>query len=122
MKVDPNAEKPLFLQIAEQIEDAIFTGALAEEAQVPSTNEISALLKLNPHTVLKGVNLLVEEGLLYKKRGLGMFVCAGALSRICEKRRAAFFAQFVSPLAQEAHKLHLPKETVLELVERSFEQ
>ena len=74
MNVNPNIDKPIFLQIAEQLEDSIFTGAFPEETQIPSTNEISALLSINPHTVLKGMNVLVDGGIIYKKRGLGMFV------------------------------------------------
>ena len=60
MHIDTNADKPIFIQIAEQLEDAIFTGTFPEETKIPSTNEISALLNINPHTVLKGMNMLVE--------------------------------------------------------------
>ena len=62
MNVNPNIDKPIFIQIAEQLEDSIFTGVFPEETQIPSTNEISALLSINPHTVLKGMNVLVEKG------------------------------------------------------------
>ena len=82
MTIDPTSEKPIFLQIAEQLEDAIFTGIYPEGEKVPSTNEIAALLAINPHTVLKGMNLLVDEGIIYKKRGLGMFVSDGAVAVI----------------------------------------
>lgn len=54
MHINPNIEKPIFIQIAEQLEDSIFTGVFPEETKIPSTNEISALLSINPHTVLKG--------------------------------------------------------------------
>ena len=57
MNINPNIEKPIFIQIAEQLEDSIFTGIFPEETKIPSTNEISALLNINPHTVLKGMNL-----------------------------------------------------------------
>ncbi len=67
LNINPNTEKPIFLQIAEQLEDSIFTGIFPEETKVPSTNEISALLGINPHTVLKGLSMLVDEGILYKK-------------------------------------------------------
>ena len=69
MRINPNSEKPIFMQIAEQLEDAIFTGIYPEESKVPSTNEIAALFNINPHTVLKGMNLLVDEAIIYKKRG-----------------------------------------------------
>lgn len=74
MHINPNIEKPIFIQIAEQLEDSIFTKVFPEETKIPSTNELSSLLNINHHTVLKGMNLLVDEEIIYKKRGLGMFV------------------------------------------------
>ena len=76
--------RPLFLQIAEQIENDIIDGALPEESQVPSTNEFAAFHRINPATAGKGVNLLVDDGVLYKKRGIGMFVAEGARDRLVE--------------------------------------
>ena len=76
MHIDTNADKPIFIQIAEQLEDAIFTGTFPEETKIPSTNEISALLNINPHTVLKGMNMLVDEEVIIKKR-LRMYVREG---------------------------------------------
>lgn len=67
MNLDFENEMPLFLQIAKELEDAIFTGAFPEETQIPSTTDISVTYKINPATVLKGVNILVEEGVAYKK-------------------------------------------------------
>ena len=121
MHIDTNnLEKPIFLQIAEQIEDSIFTGVYGEEERIPSTNEIDALLNINPPTVLKGVNLLVEEDILYKKRGLGMFVKEGAREKIRNKRKNAFFEQYIERLIQEAGKLQMTKEQVIELIERGY--
>ena len=61
MNIDPGSDVPLFVQIAEGIEEDIFTGSYAEGDRIPSTNELSALLGINPHTVLKGMNILVDE-------------------------------------------------------------
>ncbi len=97
--------RPIFLQIAEAIENDIIAGALAEETQVPSTNEFAAFYRINPATALKGVNLLVDEGILYKKRGIGMFVAEGAQAQIVTKRRDKFSEEFVQPIVQEAEKL-----------------
>lgn len=107
MRVDFLSEKPIYLQISGEIEDAIFTGAFAEETQVPSTTDISQQLTVNPATVLKGMNLLVEEGVLYKRRGLGMFVRAGAVDLIRAKRQAQFHEAYVRPMLLEAAKLGL---------------
>ena len=97
--------RPIFQQIAEQIENDIISGALPEETQVPSTNEFAAFHRINPATAGKGVNLLVDDGILYKKRGIGMFVAEGAKARLVAKRRDQFREQFVAPLLAEATKL-----------------
>lgn len=97
--------RPIFVQIAEQIENDIIGGSLPEEAQVPSTNEFASFYRINPATALKGVNLLVDEGILYKKRGIGMFVAEGARTRLVGKRRDQFREEFVRPLVAEAGKL-----------------
>ena len=120
MHIDPTSEKPIFLQIAEQLEDAIFTGTFPEETKIPSTNEISLLLNINPHTVLKGMNLLVDESLIYKKRGLGMFVQTGAVEKIRLKRRGQFYQQYIAALVEEAKKLQISKDEVIELIERGY--
>lgn len=121
MQLDFQSEKPLYLQIAEGIEDAIFTGAFAEEGQVPSTTEISAQYKVNPATVLKGMNQLVDQGVLYKKRGVGMFVKDGAVETIRKKRQAQFFETYVLSMVREARKLGLSGEELQALIERGFE-
>ena len=82
--------RPIFLQIAELIEGDIVAGALPEEAQAPSTNEFAAFYRINPATAAKGINKLVDEGILYKKRGIGMFVATGARARLLERRREEF--------------------------------
>lgn len=97
--------RPIFLQIAEQIEDDIVAGRLPEETQVPSTNELAAFLRINPATAGKGIGLLVDQGILYKKRGIGMFVAEGARARLVAQRRDRFREQYVTPLLAEAEKL-----------------
>lgn len=66
-----NEEKPIFLQLADRLEEGILSGAYPEESQVPSITEYSVTYKINPATALKGINLLVDAGLLYKKRESG---------------------------------------------------
>ncbi len=97
--------RPIFLQIAEQLEDDIVAGRLPEETQVPSTNELAAFLRINPATAAKGVNLLVDQGVLYKKRGIGMFVAEGARARLVAQRRDRFREQYLAPLLTEAERL-----------------
>ena len=121
LNINPNIEKPIFIQIAEQLEDSIFTGVFPEETKIPSTNEISALLNINPHTVLKVMNILVDEEIIYKKRGLGMFVKTGAVEKIRKKRQGQFYDQFVAALIEEAEKLKMTKEEIIALIERGYE-
>ena len=116
MNINFNSEVPIYQQVAEEIEDAILTGAFPEETQVPSTTEISVTYKINPATVLKGMTILVEENTLYKKRGLGMFVSEGAPSRILEKRKKAFFDAYVVRLLEEARKLHISRQEILNMI------
>ncbi len=113
-------EKPLYIQIAEQLEDAIFTGTFPEETQIPSTTELSVSLQINPATVLKGMNILVSENVIYKKRGLGMFVSTGATEKIRNKRQERFYEDFISPLVSEAQKLGLSKDEINSLIERGY--
>ena len=81
----------LYQQIAQTIEDDILRGVYQEEEQVPSTNELARAYHINPATAAKGLNLLTAEGILYKRRGLGMFVSPGAAEAVRQKRRAAFY-------------------------------
>jgi GntR family transcriptional regulator len=108
--------RALFLQIAEGVEDSIIDGTLDEEAQAPSTNELAAFFRINPATAAKGVNMLVEKGVLYKRRGIGMFVAPGARERLLAERRSAFADRFVEPLLIEARKLGLGADDLSRLI------
>ncbi len=120
MKIEFEDERPIFVQIAEQIEDGILSGAFPEESQIPSTTEISVNYRINPATALKGINLLVDSGIVYKKRGVGMFVSEGAVEVIREKRKEEFFDRYIVRLAEEARKLSLTKKDVDDMIERGF--
>lgn len=122
MQIRPDAEQPIFLQIAQGIADGILSGAFPEESRVPSITELSQAYRINPATALKGVNLLVEQGILYKKRGLGMFVAEGATERLREQRREQFAADFVTPLIEEAKRLSLARGEVITMLEKGFDQ
>ena len=109
--------RPLFLQIAEQIEGSIIDGSLAEEAQVPSTNELAAFHRINPATAAKGINQLVADGVLYKRRGIGMFVATGARAQLLQRRREDFGRQYVAPLLAEARKLGMDAEELTKTID-----
>ena len=112
--------RPIFLQLAEMLEEGIISGAYPEEGQIPSITEYSATLKINPATALKGINLLVDEGLVYKKRGVGMFVATGARDALLQKRRESFYTERVRPVAREASSLGLTLPERTGLVERAY--
>ena len=109
-------EKSIYLQIAEMIETDILRDILLEEESVPSTNELAKLYAINPATAAKGVNILVDEGVLYKKRGIGMFVSAGAKEAILSRRKNEFYDNYVKKLLEEAASIGLGKEEVIQLI------
>ena len=111
-----NQEKSIYLQIKEMIERDILRVILLEEERVPSTNELAKLYAINPATAAKGVNLLVDEGILYKKRGIGMFVATGAKEAIRKKRREHFFENYVKDMLTEAANLGISKEELIEMI------
>lgn len=108
--------RPIFLQIAEQIENDIINGALPDGAQVPSTNEYAAFHRINPATAGKGVNLLVDSGILYKKRGIGMFVAEGSRETIIAERRSRFLTEYVQPLVSEAHNIGISNDQLSTMI------
>ncbi|WP_026476439.1 GntR family transcriptional regulator [Alkaliphilus transvaalensis] len=122
MLLNFESEKPIYLQLAEAIEDDILRGIFEEEQQIISTTEISVNFKINPATAGKGVNLLVDEGILYKKRGVGMFVSSGAKEKILTKRKERFYEDFIVRLLEEAEKLKIAKHEVINMIEGSNEK
>ncbi|MFW0182061.1 GntR family transcriptional regulator [Rothia sp. CCM 9417] len=106
-------DKPIFQQIADHISGQILAGTYPEESQVPSTNEFAAFYRINPATAGKGVNLLVDQGVLYKKRGIGMFVAQGSQDILRSARRKEFIAGYITPLVEEARVLGLSSDEVL---------
>lgn len=116
LEVAVDDDRPLFLQIAEAIEDQILSGALKEETQVPSINELAAFYRINPATALKGINRLVDGGVLYKRRGIGMFVADGAREQLRGARKQAFRHDHVDPMARAARSLGLPTDDVIRMI------
>lgn len=121
MKLILNDDEPIFIQIAKTIEDAVLTDDIKENEQIPSTTEISKLYKINPATVLKGINILVDKNILYKKRGIGMFVCEGAKQIIKIFRKEQFKNSFIKNLLQEARKLEINKDELLDIIKNCEE-
>lgn len=113
--------RPIFLQIAELIERQIIDGSLVEGAQVPSINEFARFQRINPATALKGISLLVDAGVLSKKRGIGTFVAEGARKRLLVERRERFVGEYVDPLLLEARGLDIGTDQLIEIIRRASE-
>ena len=114
-----NDSTSIYLQIAAMLEDNIVRDLLLEEEQAPSTNELAKAFSINPATAAKGINLLVDEGVLYKKRGIGMFVAPGARGAIVQKRKDAFYEAYVTQLVREAKALDITKEELAAMIEKA---
>lgn len=109
---------PIYAQIAQAIEDNILKGIFKEEEVIPSTTEISVKFKINPATVAKGFNLLVDEGVIYKKRGVGMFVSPGSKALLMEKRKDSFYKKYVVSLIEEAERLDITIRDIINMIEK----
>ena len=117
-----NDQSLIYLQIAQMLEDSILRGIYREEEQVPSTNELARGYNINPATAAKGINLLVADGILYKRRGIGMFVSPGAGEKVRRKRKAAFYDEYIKPLVKEGGSLSLTRDELLTMVEQAMEE
>ena len=110
---------PLFVQVADRLAGEIADGGLAEGERVPSTNELAAFYRINPATAAKGINVLADDGLLEKRRGIGMFVATGARRRLLARRRAEFAVRYVDPLLTEAARLGIDTDELFALITRA---
>lgn len=113
-----NQDKPIFIQVADLIENQILDGLLKPEDQTPSTNDFQKVYQINPATARKGLNLLVDEGILYKKRGMGMYVAEDALKKISEKRQKEFFTSHIPLLLKEIKRLDIPIDRLIEEIKK----
>lgn len=111
-------KQPIFLQIKEKVEDQIVNNHLKEHEQIPSTTQMVNFYKVNHITVAKGINLLVDEEIIYKKRGVGMFVAEGAREKLLQRRKDMFTDKFILPMFQEAKKLGLTDKEINNIIEK----
>jgi len=116
MKLNEESAEPLFQQISEIIEDMIIAGDLNKDDQVFSTNQLSETFQVNPATARKGLNLLVDKGILYKKRGLGMFVEENASTIIKRERKDHFFENYLLKTLKEAEKLSIDNNEIIKMI------
>lgn len=118
MVIEFTKDVPIYIQIAQAIEDNIIKDIYKEDEMIPSTTEISVKYKINPATVGKGFNILVDEGIIYKKRGVGMFVSKGSKELLMDKRKERFFKDYVVTLLDEAKKLNISTEDIIKMIKK----
>ena len=111
-------EKSIYLQISEMIENDILRDIILEEEKVPSTNELAKLYSINPATAAKGINILVDAGIVYKKRGIGMFVSKGAKEKIKNTRKDQFYDNYIKRIVDEAISLGITKAELVKMIEK----
>lgn len=109
-------DSPIFQQLSKALEDDIFLGTYEEGKAIPSTTELSVALHINPATVLKAMNILLEMDLIEKRRGIGMFVREGAKERIKDRRKIEFKDKYLTPLLEEAKRLGMDKKEIALLI------
>ncbi len=120
MKLEQSSDKNVYIQLADWIEDNVLSGVFSEEGRIPSVAELSATFKINHITTLKSINMLTENGIIYKKSGVGMFVAKGAQEIIRNKRKKAFYSKYVVSAVKEAKKLGIIHDELNEMIKRGI--
>ncbi|GMQ61624.1 GntR family transcriptional regulator [Vallitalea sp. AN17-2] len=120
ININPNSSVPIFAQIATMLEDYILDGTYEIDTAIISTTQLSKLLKINPATAIKGVNILTEQGIIYKRRGMGMYVTKEAKDIIMKKRRTSLQTNTIKKLIKECKKLNINKQDVIKMIEEDW--
>lgn len=121
MKPTLNDETPIFLQIADMIKDDLVEGLLSEGEQIPSTTELSNFYNINRATAQKGIALLVDEGIVVKKRGIGVFIAEDARDKLVNTRMQTFSNSYIQNMVKEAKRLNISKEELVRRVEQDYD-
>ena len=114
------SDRLAYIQLKEWLEDEILAGSFSQNTQIPSVAELSVSFKLNHITVLKSINLLADKEIIYKKRGVGMFVCEGAAEKIRAERQDDFYDKYVASMVSAAKKLGISLEELQRMTERGY--
>lgn len=116
--LNQNSQIPIYMQIAEWLENEILADRLVADGKVYSQYQLAEMFNINPATAGKGLTILLENDILYKRRGLGMFVVEGAKSKILATRRTHTLTQLVEEIVQEARRLAVSDEELIELIKK----
>lgn len=121
MKPTLNEDTPIFLQIADMIKDDLVEGLLSEGEQIPSTTELSNFYNINRATAQKGIALLMDEGIVAKKRGIGVFIAEDARDKLVNTRMQDFSNSYIQNMVKEAKRLNISKEELTRRVEQDYD-
>ncbi|GAB6171505.1 GntR family transcriptional regulator [Paradesulfitobacterium aromaticivorans] len=122
MIFNPDSIKPIYLQIAEWLEAEILSANLKEDERIYSQYQLADMFNINPATAAKGLNLLADENIVYKKRGLGMFVSPNAQEFILTKRRNQMLAHMIRELVIEAKRLNVSENELIQMIEQASQE
>src|SRR5688572_29855230 len=104
---------PIYRQIADQIAADVLSGTLSADEQVMSTNQYATFYRINPATAAKAFQLLVDEGILYKRRGLGLFVTPDARAKLQGHHRERFYPDVIDPMLKEAEAIGISRDDII---------
>src|SRR5690554_3150091 len=121
MKFKQDSSKPIYVQISEWIETEIISGAFIEDQKVYSQYQLAEMFNINPATAAKGLNILADENILYKKRGLGMFVSDSAVEIIRKKRKNHTLKRLIQELVLESSRLNIQDKELIRMIEVEFQ-
>lgn len=116
MILNNDGMKPIYVQIAEWLETEILNDTFKEEERIYSQYQLADMFTINPATAAKGLNLLADENIVYKKRGLGMFVSPQAKEFIRTKRRNNLLAPMIKELILEARRLEVHEHELIAMI------
>lgn len=120
MELSQGGDKMIYVRLADWIEDEILAGTFAEGAQIPSVADLSANFRINHITALKGIAILTENGIIYKKRGVGMFVAEGAVKKLRKRRQKEYSGKYLRTAAAEAKKLGLEFDELVAMIREEY--
>ena len=119
MVLDMTGDKLIYIQIAEWLENEILGGNIKEDEKIYSQYQLAEMFNINPATAARGINILADQGILYKKRGLGMFLSANAMEKIQHKRRNHTLKKLVEKVVVEARRLGIDEEELLGIMRQA---
>jgi DNA-binding transcriptional regulator YhcF (GntR family) len=114
--LNTDGTKPIYVQIAEWLETEILSGNIKDNEKIYSQYQLADMFNINPATAGKGLNILADESILYKKRGLGMFVSADSKEIILNKRKNQTLKRLVNEIVNEAKRLSVSEDELLQMI------